>query len=227
MKANYGVDAPGVVRTMLIVGGLCVVAALVFRHVVWLLYPGTSMALTGLIMATGSKVLKLKLRDRLIEGLQLRGDEQVLDVGCGRGLMLIGAAKHLTTGKATGIDLWRSQDQSGNDQETTIRNASAENVADKIAIVTGDMTDMPFPDNSFDVVLSSWAIHNVPTARGRANAIEEVMRVAKPGAKIAIYDLPTSKEYVATLNRLGAKQVKKSRPNFLFVMPSYLVTATK
>ena len=36
----------------------------------------------------------------------LTGDEKVLDVGCGRGLLLIGAAKRLKSGKATGIDVW-------------------------------------------------------------------------------------------------------------------------
>jgi cyclopropane fatty-acyl-phospholipid synthase-like methyltransferase len=44
----------------------------------------------------------------------LRGDETVLDVGYGRGLHLIGAAKRLTTGKAPGVDIWQAEDLSGN-----------------------------------------------------------------------------------------------------------------
>jgi arsenite methyltransferase len=51
----------------------------------------------GLVLVGGmvwsSKVGKLRVRDRLIESLSLRGDESVLDVGCGRGLLLIAAAK--------------------------------------------------------------------------------------------------------------------------------------
>jgi cyclopropane fatty-acyl-phospholipid synthase-like methyltransferase len=45
--------------------------------------------------------------------LGLRGDEDVLDLGCGSGLMLLGPAARLTTGSATGIDLWRSHDEAG------------------------------------------------------------------------------------------------------------------
>jgi len=38
----------------------------------------------------------------------------VLDVGCGRGLLLIGAARRLTTGKAVGVDIWQAEDRVGN-----------------------------------------------------------------------------------------------------------------
>jgi cyclopropane fatty-acyl-phospholipid synthase-like methyltransferase len=65
-------------------------------------------------MIWDSKVGKLWARDRLLDGLELRGDETVLDVGCGRGLLLIGAAKRLTTGKAPGVDIWQAEDLSGN-----------------------------------------------------------------------------------------------------------------
>ena len=70
-------------------------------------------------MVWSSKVGKLSARDRLIEALSLRGDESVLDVGCGRGLLLIAAAKLLTTGKAVGVDLWSAKDQSDNLPEST------------------------------------------------------------------------------------------------------------
>ena len=44
----------------------------------------------------------------LLEQLNLRGDERILDMGCGRGAVLLMAAQHLTTGRAVGVDLWRS-----------------------------------------------------------------------------------------------------------------------
>ena len=47
--------------------------------------------LTSAVMVWSSRVGKLKLRDTLLDGLTWRGDENVLDVGCGRGLLLIGA----------------------------------------------------------------------------------------------------------------------------------------
>ena len=42
----------------------------------------------------------------LLRNLKLRGDEHVLDLGCGRGAVLLLAAEQLSTGKAVGVDLW-------------------------------------------------------------------------------------------------------------------------
>ena len=102
-----------------------------------------------------------RFRERLLDSIPWRGDERVLDVGCGRGLMLIGAARRLTSGRATGIDLWQSEDQSGNRPETTRSNAAAEGVADRVEILTGDARKLPFEPGTFDFVVSSWALHNL------------------------------------------------------------------
>ncbi len=62
----------------------------------------------------------------LLDQLNLRGDERILDMGCGRGAVLLMAAQRLTTGRAVGMDLWRSFDQSGNSADATRRNAIVE-----------------------------------------------------------------------------------------------------
>ena len=105
--------------------------------------------------------------DRPLHEVSLSGDEQVLDMGCGRGAVLNAVARRLTTGHATGIDLWRSIDQSGNAPDATMANARAEGVAERISLETGDMRSLPFADASFDVVVSSLAIHN-PARQDRA-----------------------------------------------------------
>jgi arsenite methyltransferase len=55
-----------------------------------------------------------------------RGDEHVLDMGCGRGAILGMVAKIVPRGRAVGLDLWRSEDQSGNEPEATWRNLDLE-----------------------------------------------------------------------------------------------------
>src|SRR5262245_46790380 len=144
-RADYGIDAPHVVRNLALIGAAALVLALValfglqtaqpalavmlFNMGLW---PGLSLLLTAGVMLWGSKVGKLRMRDRLLDGIPWRGDEQVLDVGCGRGLLLLGAAKRLRTGRAVGVDLWQKQDLSGNRPEAAQANARAEGVADRV-----------------------------------------------------------------------------------------------
>jgi SAM-dependent methyltransferase len=116
----------------------------------------------------------------LLDQLNLRGDERILDLGCGRGAVLLMAAQHLTTGRAVGVDLWRSVDQSGNSAEATRRNAIAEGVADRVELHTADMTALPLEGSSFDLVVSSLAIHNIRGHAGREKAISEAVRVLRP-----------------------------------------------
>jgi SAM-dependent methyltransferase len=93
----------------------------------------------------------------------------VLDLGCGRGAVLTAVAKRLTTGTATGIDLWGAEhDQSGNAREATLANAEIEGVSARVRVETGDMRQLTFADASFDLVVSSLAIHNIPSRAGRA-----------------------------------------------------------
>jgi arsenite methyltransferase len=66
---------------------------------------------------------KLSVWNELLDGLDLRGDENVLDIGCGRGAVLISAAHRLPRGRATGADICRLRDQTGNSRKAAERNA--------------------------------------------------------------------------------------------------------
>ncbi len=126
----------------------------------------------------------------------------VLDVGCGRGLMLIGAAQRLTTGRAVGVDIWQAQDQANNTASATLANAACAGVADKVMVRTADMRDLPFADESFDVILSHWAVHNIADAAGRDAAIGEMVRVLRPGGSIVLADIVNRHHYAARFTAL-------------------------
>jgi SAM-dependent methyltransferase len=232
-RGNYGIDAPTIVRNLALGGAACIAVSLAhlafpgLRPLRGLLWPGASLALTALWMVVGSKVLKLAARDRLIARAAPRAGERVLDVGCGRGLLLIAAAKRVSAGDAVGIDLWRTVDQSGNDPSVTRANAAAEGVADKIALETGDFTAMPFGDGTFDVAVSSWAIHNVPTAAGREQALREVVRVLKPGGRLEILDIGPGRGYDAVLRAAGMVAVERALDNLVFLIPTWRISARK
>jgi ubiquinone/menaquinone biosynthesis C-methylase UbiE len=170
--------------------------------------------------------------ERILERLQLRGDEQVLDLGCGRGAVLTAVARRLTTGRVTGVDIWDALDQSGNAREATERNASLEGVAERISVETGDMRKLPFADATFDLIVSSLAIHNIRGNAGRRQAIAEGYRVLKPGGRLVIADIRATAVYADALRRLGATQVARHRLGWRFwygnpIAHTKLVTASK
>jgi ubiquinone/menaquinone biosynthesis C-methylase UbiE len=151
---------------------------------------------------------KFVVWDRVLDELRLRGDETVLDLGCGRGAVLVAAAKRLPRGRAIGVDLWRA-DQTDNSQEATLANAALEDVADRVEVRTADMTALPLADASVDVIVSSLAIHNIPTRASRRQALDEAVRVLRPGGRLAIADLWETRQHFERLRELGWRNVKR------------------
>jgi len=238
--ANYGIDAPKLVQRFAVRGGLLVVFAAVLYIVNRRTSPGTALALalacggiglgflaTAGIMIWSSRIGKLRVRDEILNGIAWRGDETVLDLGCGRGLLLIGAAKRLKTSRATGVDSWSAENLSGNTAEAVMENAKAEGVADRIRLETSDLRKLPFGDKTFDVAVSGLAIHNIPVRDQRAKALAEIVRVLKPGGRVAIFDLMYPGEYAKALGELGLSDVKVSGYKFLWCLPGRIVTARK
>lgn len=237
---DYGLDAPGVFRGLLI-GGLA--AAIVgFLLVRWafrgqtgfaigmsfmVLNSGIGCVIGASLMLASSYLGKFHARDRLLERLKLHGDETVLDVGCGHGLLLIGAAKLLPQGRAVGIDLWSQVDQSNNSRQVTLRNAALEGVAERVSVHDGDMRNLPFVDGSFDAAVAHFAIHNIPSRDGRRQAIREIVRTLKPGGQVALSDLKSIGLYADELRKAGMCDVKVSGPSFWTWPPAGTVTAKK
>ncbi|MGV3624791.1 MAG: class I SAM-dependent methyltransferase [Archangium sp.] len=202
-RGEYGFDAPYVPALMLLGSVPLWVGAVRASDLTGTLMMGLSAAF--LVFSAGTFIFTTRRGKFVVwhELLELRGDERVLDVGCGRGAVLLLAAQRLTTGKATGIDLWNAKDQSGNALEATQKNAAAEGV--NVELHTGDMRALPFSDASFDLVVSSLAVHNVPDAEGRARAVTEMLRVLAPGGRLLVADFKFTKDYAGTLRAAGVE----------------------
>jgi ubiquinone/menaquinone biosynthesis C-methylase UbiE len=229
-RPDYGLDAPGVVLNLLLAGGL---GWALFASAVLGLWPGDalngSLAWTGLgfgfsftataaWMVRHSKVGKLRGRERLLDRLAWRGDEAALDVGCGRGLLLVAAARRLPRGKAVGIDIWQAEDLTGNRPEATLENARLEGVADRVEVHTADMRKMPFPDGTFDVIVSNVAIHNLYQPAEREQAIAEIARVLKPGGQALINDIRHGDEYAAAFVKHCCADVRRLDARWLALL---------
>jgi arsenite methyltransferase len=135
-RPQYGIDAPDLLRLFAIAGTSALVVCLislrspVFGASLGMIIAALSGVATTYLLGMGclmlyySKIEKLKDCEKLLDLIQWSGDERVLDVGCGRGLMLVGVAKRLTSGKAIGVDLWQQQDQANNNSVATLENAA-------------------------------------------------------------------------------------------------------
>ncbi|MES2392624.1 MAG: class I SAM-dependent methyltransferase [Acidobacteriota bacterium] len=219
-KPDYGVDAPAVMRNFFVFGTLALVLAVVLPPVLhfgkvdvatrptfgW---PAGSLLVSGFLFLLYVKVGKFRHRDFMLGMHTWRGDEQVLDVGCGRGLLLAGAAQRLTTGHATGIDLWSNVDMGGNSEQATARNLAIEGVAEKCSLVTGGAQAMPFQSASFDVIVSNLCLHNIYDRPTRMKALHEIVRVLKPGGVALISDYQLTGQYAEEFLQTGLTVEKK------------------
>jgi arsenite methyltransferase len=212
MKVSYGIDAPRVVLNLGLFGFAALVIALLAPdfHIGVFLFPHKSFYYpAGFLLAEVALMIdysvrgKFRHRDKILRLIVWRGDEQVLDVGTGRGLLLIGAAKHLTTGKAIGIDIWSKKDLSDNRLERAQSNIDAEGVTSRCELRNMPAQAMTFPDASFDIVLSNQCLHNIADYQERNRACAEVARVLKPSGKIVLSDFMNTLDYAKDFRNAG------------------------
>jgi ubiquinone/menaquinone biosynthesis C-methylase UbiE len=115
--------------------------------------------------------------------LELKGNEYVLDVGSGTGRTVVQIAKRLTTGKLVGIDIWDTMELGGNSPERAYTNAEIEGVKAKVEFKFGNVLEIPFDDDVFDIVTCSSALNNLPGKKNRIKALKQIFRALKPGGK--------------------------------------------
>lgn len=101
----------------------------------------------------------------------------VLDAGTGPGLLLVELARRRPDLRVTGIDL--SADMVAAARRNLAR------FGERATASTGDVTDLPFPDGSFDLIVSSFSLHHWDHPEAAA---PELARVLRPGGQLRVYD---------------------------------------
>ena len=111
--------------------------------------------------------------EALCEAVDLRSGSRVLDVACGAGNTALAAARRFA--EVVGVDFVPALLARGRER------AAAERLP--VAFQDGDAEALPFPDASFDVVLSTFGVMFAPD---QAQAAAELLRVCRPGGTIGL-----------------------------------------
>jgi SAM-dependent methyltransferase len=239
-KIGYGVDEPRSIIELLLAGGLSVTFG--FDIAAYTSHTNPPLARLGLLVGPGVGFLVLAVAaalywsseqgkvtemSNLIADIPWGGNEVVLDLGCGRGLGMVLAGKHLHDGCSVGVDLWQKSHLTGNDPSSIWANAAKEGVQKKVAPVRADTARLPLTDESVDVILSALSLHRLIKKKDRVAAFSEIARVLKQGGRIGIIDAGNGGEYSRVLDKVGLSDISVRRIRFSSFPPFHVVLARK
>ena len=137
-----------------------------------------------------------ELRQRTATLARLHPGDQVLDVGCGTGALAMEVQRRVgSAGRVVGID-------PGQEQIARARAKAARRHV-PIAFQIGVIEQLAFPDQTFDVVLSTLMMHHLPASL-KAQGLAEIVRVLKPGGRVVIADFMRKQERTGLAARFHA-----------------------
>ena len=240
----------------------CLIAAVVFgvlgfiESMTWAVVLFAIFALASFVLAVVTAFMlymhntfsyngKRQLSRRIIDGIADRvvvpEGGKCLDVGCGSGALSIAVAKRNPCAKVTGVDRW-GKEYASFSRALCKQNTEAEGIKNA-TFQRGDATMLPFKDETFDVVVSNYVYHNIPSTERQAILLE-TLRTLKKGGTFYIHDLFTASKYgdmrsfMKKLKRMGYETVEltdttkgtlmsEKEAKFLFLSGSALLMGKK
>lgn len=152
----------------------------------------------------------------VLDRLAWDGRGQALDIGTGQGALAIGLAERLPAVRVVGVDLWAAGWEYS--RAACERNARAAGVADRVRFERASAAALPFPDGTFDAVVSHFVFHEVRDGGGPRAALREAVRVLRPGGRFCVQDMFLDRrlygrveELLDMLRACGLREVAFSR----------------
>lgn len=155
-------------------------------------------------------------KNRLIKEARIAPDSRVLDLGCGTGTLTILIKQRQPTAEVVGFD--------GDPQVLEIARAKAQQQGVNIKLDQGMAYQLPYPNDSFDRVLSSLVLHHLTTL-DRERALSEVKRVLKPGGEFWMIDFGKPHNALAFVISLVMRNLERTSDLIEGLLPEQLSRA--
>lgn len=156
------------------------------------------------------------VKGRLIERANIQPGQHVLDLGCGTGTLVVMLKQSIPEAQVTGLD--------ADEQVLGIARTKAERANMQIQLDHGLAYELPYPDDSFDVVLSSFVIHHL-TSPDKLRAFKEVRRALRPDGWFHLLDFGRPVDLLTRIQALVFRMFEQTADNFNGRIPSMLSEA--
>jgi SAM-dependent methyltransferase len=239
-KTGYGIDDPRTIIELVAAGILSVIVGVLTAsytsstnpraaETALLVGPGVGFLImvVAVLLFWSGRLGRVREMTKIVNNIPWGGGEVVLDLGCGRGLATVLAAKKLKAGYVLGVDVWSKARVWGNDPYSVWANAAQEKVESRVSVVKGSPAQIPLANEAIDVILSGSAVHHLANRGHREGLFIEMARVLKQGGRIGILDAGNGNEYFAILNKIGMRDVEMHRLRFSGFPPFHVVLARK
>lgn len=187
-KAHYGYY--GLPSISILLGMIFLIGILILLYVSKLF--GWAIIGFGLYIlvsyGTSMMLVHRKIGEDFPDILKIEGNEYALDVGCGLGRMSIEVAKRLKEGKVIGVDIWDKKELWSNSPDKAYVNAEIEGVKEKVEFKYGNVLELPFQDNTFDLVTCSSVLNNLHEDDLKIKALYEIYRVLKSDSSFLLVE---------------------------------------
>ena len=144
--------------------------------------------------------LQHKIRNIVLEKLNWNGNGKALDIGTGSGTLAINLAKRFQNAKVLGIDYWGVTWSFS--KKMCEKNANLEGVGNRVVFEKADASNLPFNNEEFDVVVSSFVFHEISSIKDKKSLIKEAMRVLKKNGAFSIMDNFNNKRTYGNIEEL-------------------------